>query len=57
MVERSHKPAAINAQSTPEETATVIADSEKVTLKLQTGMWKLMTSHLISSSITYDDDY
>lgn len=37
MVERSHKPAAINAQSTPEETATVIADSEKVTLKLQTG--------------------
>lgn len=37
MVERSHKPAAINAASGQEDTATVIAGSDKVTLKLQTG--------------------
>ncbi|RPB21641.1 galactose mutarotase-like protein [Terfezia boudieri ATCC MYA-4762] len=37
MVERSHKPAAINAASGQEDTAIVIADSDKVTLKLQTG--------------------
>jgi len=45
MVERSHKPAAINAASGQEDTATVIADSDKVTLKLQTGRFLTGLTH------------
>jgi len=37
MVGRSHKPAAINAAATPEDTSTVTAGSDRVTLKLCTG--------------------
>jgi len=37
MVGRGHKPSAIDATFSPEETATVLADSDKVTLRLGTG--------------------
>jgi len=50
MVGRSHKPSAIHATLAPEDTATVLVDSDQVTLRLGTG--EHVTILLFGATIT-----